>query len=350
MEEQRQQLLAWITEACQAGGRRTAACDIVGLSVRTVQRWEKAVSLRDGRIDAIHQPPNKLDDVMRQRILQVVNQADYAALPANKIVPLLADKGVYLASESTFYRILKVEGMSTHRQESRPAKQRQNPKAWVAYAPNQVYSWDITYLPTVIKGVFFYLYLILDIYSRKIVGWQVHDAESSELAAHLLVDVCHREGIQQQQVVLHSDNGSPMTGATMLATLQQLGVIPSLSRPSVSNDNPYSESLFKTLKYRPEYPSLPFKTLADAREWVTGFVSWYNHEHLHSAIKFVTPAQRHAGDDTAILAKRHQVYQTAKAKYPERWSGNTRNWEPIQKVLLNPDNANENTSTVERAT
>ncbi len=190
---------------------------------------------------------------------------------------------------------------------------------------------------------------MMDIYSRKIVGWQVHDSESSDLAANLLVDVCYREGLQRHQVVLHSDNGSPMTGATMLATLQQLGIIPSLSRPSVSNDNPYSESLFKTLKYRPEYPSLPFKTLVDAREWVAGFVSWYNHEHLHSAIKFVTPAQRHAGNDKTILAKRHQVYQAAKAKYPQRWSGNTRNWEPVQEVLLNPDKANEYTSTVKRA-
>jgi len=155
-----------------------------------------------------------------------------------------------------------------------------------------------------------------------------------------MVDVCHREGIEKDQVVLHSDNGSPMKGVTMLATLQQLGVIPSFSRPSVSNDNPYSESLFKTLKYRPEYPSMPFETLFDARSWVAGFVKWYNHEHLHSAIKFVTPVQRHAGEDVAILAKREQVYQTAKANFPQRWSGNTRNWKPIKEVLLNPDKVN----------
>ena len=135
----------------------------------------------------------------------------------------------------------------------------------------------------------------------------------------------------------------------MLATLQQLGVIPSFSRPAVSNDNPYSEALFKTLKYRSEYPNKPFATLSAARQWVAGFVSWYNDEHLHSAIKFVTPTQRHAGEDTAILAKREQVYRAAKARQPQRWSGKTRNWEPIKKVLLNPDKSNEQQTYIDVA-
>lgn len=349
METQRKQLLIWIKQACQAGARLCRTCDIVGLSVRTVQRWQKADSLQDGRLTPLRRPHNALDDLERQRLLKVVNQPEYAALSPNQIVPLLADEGVYIASESTFYRVLKAEGLSTHRGSSQPAKPRHKPKALVADAPNQLYSWDITYLPTDIKGFFFYLYLILDIYSRKIVGWQVHESECSDLAANLMVDVCHWEGIEPGQVVLHSDNGSPMKGASMLATLQQLGVIPSFSRPSVSNDNPYSEALFKTLKYRPEYPSLPFKTLADAREWIADFVCWYNHEHLHSAIKFVTPAQRHTGEDIAILAKRDQVYQTAKTKYPQRWSGKTRNWEPIKEVLLNPDKVNENRTNINEA-
>ena len=128
-----------------------------------------------------------------------------------------------------------------------------------------------------------------------------------------------------------------MKGATMLATLQQLGVIPSFSRPSVSNDNPYSESLFRTLKYRPEYPEQPFTDLHAARNWVQGFVDWYNHEHLHSSINFVTPGQRHMGEDMRILAKRQQVYKQAKQKNPNRWSGEIRNWEPIRIVHLNPE-------------
>jgi putative transposase len=177
----------------------------------------------------------------------------------------------------------------------------------------------------------------MDIYSRKIVGWQVYEEESSALAGELMTDICQREGVLPNQVTLHSDNGSPMKGATMLATLQELGVIPSFSRPSVSNDNPYSESLFRTLKYMPEYPDRPFSDLLAARTWVQGFVDWYNHEHLHSAINFVTPEQRHRGLDVEILAQRKQVYEQAKSNHPERWSGDIRNWEPVGEVYLNPE-------------
>ena len=192
-------------------------------------------------------------------------------------------------------------------------------------------------MPTQVKGIFLYLYLVMDIFSRKVVGWQVYQNESSAQAADLMTDICLQEDIEPNQVTLHSDNGSPMKGATMLSTLQQLGVIPSFSRPSVSNDNPYSESLFRTLKYRPEYPEKAFSNLETARHWVTGFVYWYNEEHLHSEIKFVTPGQRHRGEDMEILAHRKQVYQVAQSKNPERWSGDIRNWEPIKEVYLNPE-------------
>jgi transposase InsO family protein len=177
----------------------------------------------------------------------------------------------------------------------------------------------------------------MDIFSRKVVGWQVYETESSELASEVMRDICAREGIAPHQVVLHSDNGSPMKGATLLATLQTLGVMPSFSRPAVSNDNPYSESLFKTLKYRSDYPSQAFESLLAARIWVGHFVQWYNHEHRHSAINFVTPDERHAGTDKALLGKRVEVYETAKTLHPERWSGNTRNWQRISIVHLNPD-------------
>ena len=179
--------------------------------------------------------------------------------------------------------------------------------------------------------------MFLDIFSRKIVGWQVYETESSALASEVMRDICEREHIAPDQVVLHSDNGSPMKGATMLATLQSLGVMPSFSRPAVSNDNPYSESLFKTLKYRSDYLSRAFENLFAARQWVGTFVHWYNHEHCHSAIRFVTPHERHAGQDTALLSKRVDVYEAAKAKHPQRWSGPTRNWQPVQVVHLNPD-------------
>jgi transposase InsO family protein len=191
----------------------------------------------------------------------------------------------------------------------------------------------------------------MDVYSRKIVGWQVYEQESSEWAAEILHDIVQREGIERDQVALHSDNGGPMKGATMLATLQALGIMPSFSRPAVSNDNPYSESLFKTLKYRPEYPAQPFSSITEARQWVTGFVDWYNHDHRHSAIQFVTPAQRHGGLDTAILANRKVVYEAAKARHPERWSRETRNWDPVLEVYLNPDKSldNERPDRLEKA-
>lgn len=337
MNSDRKEILSLVDEARTAGARQSEACKVIGISTKTVQRWSNSDSANDGRLETGREPPNKLNELERQRLLKVANEPDYANLPPCKIVPRLADEGRYLASESTFYRVLKAEKQLSHRQRSKPASTVKQPRALVATGPNQVYSWDITYLPTAVKGIFFYLYLVMDIYSRKIVGWQVYDNESSALAAELMTDICLREGIEQQQVALHSDNGSPMKGATMLATLQQLGVIPSFSRPSVSNDNPYSESLFRTLKYQPTYPEHPFIDLLSARQWVKGFVEWYNYKHLHSAIKFVSPGQRHAGLDKGILAKRTQVYEQAKRKHPNRWSGDIRNWEPVDDVHLNPE-------------
>lgn len=337
MNSERANIIQLVQEAHQSGSRQSKACEVIGISAKTFQRWNRVSNEGDGRLDNQCVPHNKLSELERKRLIKVANDPGYADLQPSKIVPKLADSGCYIASESTFYRVLKAENQLTHRQKSKPVRQQQKPKALIATHPNQIYSWDITYLPTPIRGVFFYLYLVLDIYSRKIVGWQVHDCETSALAADMMTDICHRERVKHDQVTLHSDNGSPMKGATMLATLQGLGVVPSFSRPSVSNDNPYSESLFRTLKYRPEYPERSFTGLASAREWVEGFVHWYNNEHLHSAIRFVTPSQRHAGDDIVILAKRQQVYKDAKQRTPERWSGDIRNWEPITEVYLNPE-------------
>ncbi len=337
MSSERTEIIELIEQARVSGARQSQACNSIGISAKTYQRWAKPDNLQDGRLDAKHEPKNQLTDLERQRIIKVANEPSYADLPPSKMVPLLADEGRYIASESTFYRVLKAANQLQHRQRPKPARQIKKPRALSATAANQLYSWDITYLPTRVLGLFFYLYLVLDIYSRKIVGWQIYEIESSALAADLMTDICQREGIQRNQVTLHSDNGSPMKGATMLATLQELGVVPSFSRPSVSNDNPYSESLFRTLKYRPEYPENAFEDLSAARTWVQGFVNWYNHEHLHSAIKFVTPEQRHTGEDKEILARRKQIYQQAKLKHPERWSGEIRNWDEISEVYLNPE-------------
>ena len=337
-EEDRQVILSLIKEAMDSGARQSKACDVIGISTKTVQRWSSSESSKDRRIEMKNIPPNKLSELERARILKLINEPEFANLPPSQIVPRLADRGEYLACESTIYRILKEEKQLQHRLKSKVTRTVIKPKALIAEAPNQVYTWDITYLPTSIKGSFFYLYLVIDIFSRKIVGWQIHGEERSSLAADMMTDICIREKIKQEQVTLHSDNGSPMKGATMLATLQELGIMASFSRPSVSNDNAYSESLFRTLKYRPEYPERSFENIIEARDWVEFFVSWYNEEHRHSGIKFVTPSQRHQQLDLAILENRVSIYEQAKSKNPERWSGKTRNWDMIEEVSLNPEN------------
>lgn len=326
-----------IEKAMRAGVRQAKICEVLGVCLRTWQRWKISDNSEDMRIHNHRAPANKLSELEVARILKVSNEKQFANLPPNKIVPKLADEGIYIASESSFYRVLKSDNQLKHRSNSKAPRNIIKPEELIATAPNQVYSWDITYLPTNVLGIFLYLYMVIDVYSRKIVGWQIHENESADLAADLMVDICARENISRHQVTLHSDNGSPMKGATMLSTLQKLGVIPSFSRPAMSNDNPYSESIFKTLKYHYKYPAKPFQSLTQARDWAEGFVNWYNDEHLHSAISFVTPNQRHSGEDIQILKRRHKVYLKAKSLNPQRWSGKTRNWQHISAVSLNPD-------------
>lgn len=324
-----------IAEAVASGARRHRACALVGLSARTLERWN-AGPADDARQGPREAPPNKLTSAERRAVLHTVNTAEFRDLSPNQIVPRLADAGRYLASESTIYRILRSEEQLEHRGRAK-APVRRPPRAHVATGPDQVWSWDITYLQTPVRGVCLYLYLIMDIWSRRVMGAVVHEEELAVHAAGLFAAICQRRGLDPAGLVLHADNGGPMKGATMVATLERLGVLPSFSRPAVSNDNPFSESLFRTLKYRPEYPTQPFADLLAARTWVTAFVHWYNHEHRHSAIRFVTPAQRHAGRETAILAARQTVYARARARHPERWTGASRNWTPIQEVRLNPE-------------
>ncbi len=338
---QRTSVASWIGDAVAAGARLGPACAVIGFSRRTLQRWGVDDEGLDGRSFRHEAPLHKLSDLERAELLSVANSAEFGHLPPSQIVPRLADQDRYIASEYTFYRVLRAANQLAHRRAERVSQKRARPRALAATEPNQIYSWDITYLPTRVRGLYFYLYLFVDVFSRKIVAWQVYAEESGEHAGRIVQDLCWRECIAPGQVTLHSDNGGPMKGATMLATLQTLGVMASLSRPSVSNDNPYSESLFKTLKYRPAYPLAPFDDLAAARSWVTTLVHWYNHEHRHSAIRFVTPAQRHAGLDVALLAKRSDLYEAARAKNPLRWKRQTRNWRRVTVVHLNPENADK---------
>lgn len=263
-------------------------------------------------------------------------------------MPILADSGAYIASEASFYRILKENKLLAHRNKARPATH-SRPKEYVATGPNHIWSWDITYLKSSVRGKFYYLYLVVAVYSRMIVGWAVHEVESAELASALILEACMRHGVDPEKLTLHSDNGGPMKGATMPATLQWLGIIPSFSRPSVSDDNAFSETLFRTLKYRPEYRSSPFESMDAAEAWMSEFVQWYNFEHRHSGIRFVTHASRHYGEDKAILTKRKEVYEEARKKNPHRWStGKIRNWEPIFEVRLNQIKCHEDAQTGER--
>lgn len=324
-------------EAVTSGARQRRACETLGVDARTLQRWQDQGIGEDRRAGPTSAPKNKLSESERREVLELVNRPEFRDLSIKQIVPILADRGVYVASESTMYRILRDDGQTAHRAASRPPQGRPRPREALATAPNQVWSWDITYLPSAVRGRFFYLYMIVDVFSRKVVGRVVHDAECAAYAAELIRAACAAEGLGNEPLILHADNGGPMKGATMLATLQDLGIVPSFSRPRVSDDNPFSESLFRTLKYRPDYPSKPFQSLDAARQWVEGFVDWYNNRHRHSAIRFVTPAQRHAGHDVEILERRRDVYERARARSPHRWTTKTRDWSRVDVVRLNPD-------------
>ena len=342
MPEDRHIAIHLIDEAVTAGARYVKACAVLEIDVRTLQRWKKALAEQCGLEDkrkaaAVERTPaNKLSNEEREAILTVCSQQEYQSLPPSQIVPRLADNGEYIASESSFYRVLR-EAQQVHRRgRSNPPRTVPKPEGFKATGPNQLWSWDITYLASSIRGSFYRLYLVLDIFSRKIVGWEVHENESADHASVLIRKACLMEGIHWSGLVLHADNGGPMKGATMLATLQNLGVVPSFSRPSVSDDNPYSESMFRTLKYTPAYPSKPFESIEAARQWVHSFVQWYNDEHRHSAIRYVTPNQRHRGEDSDLLERRKAVYESARQQNPKRWSGKTRNWNPVGEVWLNP--------------
>lgn len=331
-----------INEARNSGARLKPACNELNISERTYQRWTKDGEIKKDKRPLAKRltPKNKLSKEERDEIIKTVNDPKYADLAPTQIVPKLADEGKYLASESTIYRILREEKMNAHRGRSKPPVKK-SPPTHVATAPNQVWTWDITWINAAIKGKYYKLYLIIDMFSRLIVGHEVWETEKAEYAEHLIRKATLSQGIAGRPLILHSDNGSPMKAATFLATLEKLGVQSSFSRPRVSNDNPYSEALFKTMKYRPQYPFEGFSSIKEAREWTGKFVKWYNHTHLHSGINFLTPYHRHYGLDNKIIQNRIKTYKEAKSKNPERWSRNIRDWTLPKYVALNPINEEE---------
>lgn len=313
------------------------------MSLRTYRRWVRGGKIKgDNRPGADRPvPANKLSPEEEQAILDHCNQKEYASLPPSQIVPDLLDSGIYLASESSFYRVLHRHGQLHHRGRSQAPKHQAAPTTHVATKANEVWSWDITYCPSRVKGQYFYLYMFLDPFSRKIVGYDVYERECGELAAAMIQRCQLREQCLHEPLVLHSDNGAPMKAVTMKAKLEELGITPSHSRPRVSNDNPFSEALFRTLKYRPNWPSSGFKDVSEARDWADHFVHWYNHKHKHSKLNFVTPAERHEGKDQEILASRKLVLEAAKRVNPNRWSGEVRNCAPVGPTTLNPEKPKE---------
>jgi putative transposase len=340
--EDRQRLAQWVDEARREGARLKLACEVAGIDARTLQRWKAGDGLQrgDGRPHAERSSPaHALSAEERDRILKVANEPRFAELPPAKIVPMLADEGTYIASESSFSRVLRAHGQVRHRGRSKTPQRIRPPSTHVATAPRQLWCWDMTFLPSQVMGQWFYLYLILDVYSRKIVGFEVHQTDSSDHAVELLRRTALAEGIHalERRPVLHGDNGATMKATTVLAMLHWLRITPSYSRPRVSDDNAFVEALFRTAKYRPQFPSSGFADLEAARSWAREFVTWYNHEHRHSGIRFVSPAERHDGRDREILSRRHALYLKAREANRRRWSRHTRNWEPITAVTLNPE-------------
>lgn len=340
--EDRRKLAQDIEQACEQGVRLSEACAVVGLSERSLQRWQAHGGLDNGdrRPTAVRPvPAHALTAQEREAVLAAANEPRFADMPAARIVPMLADEGVYLASESTFSRVLRASGQSRHRGRAKAPHKQRPPTTHVATAPGQVWCWDMTYLPAQVAGRWFYLYLIMDLYSRKIVGWEVHAEDSADHASHLVRRTALAEGIamRDDKPVLHGDNGATLKATTVLAMLHWLGIKASYSRPRVSDDNAFVEALFRTAKYRPEFPADGFGDLDAARGWAARFVHWYNVEHRHSGLRYVSPAQRHDRLDQAILAARREVYEQAKGRHPARWSGQTRNWTPSEAVTLNPE-------------
>jgi putative transposase len=263
------------------------------------------------------QSPRRLTDIERQRVLETLISERFCDQSVRQVWAQLLDEGKYLCSVRTMYRILSENQAVRERRNQLRHPEYQRPEL-LASGPNQLWSWDITKLKGPHKWNYFYLYVILDVYSRKVVGWLLANRESSTLAVELIRQSCYREGIVREQLTVHADRGSSMRSKSVAFLLADLGVTKTHSRPYTSNDNPYSEAQFRTLKYQPDFPG-KFGSLPDARTFLQNFFAWYNHEHRHSGIGLVTPAQRHSGDDKTVYRRRQIVLEAFYKQHPERF-------------------------------
>lgn len=333
-------MVALLQEGIRRGASAKAIAGLFGLATRTLRRWGVMIRSEgfshDRRKGAPRHVGHRFSREEREIVLATVIDPRFADLTPSQIVAILAEEGLYVGSESTIYRIMRQEGLLNHRGRSRPPREPREPPVLEATGIHQVLAWDITLMPGPVKGQFYYLYMVMDVWSRRILGVEVHERECSELASTFFDRVCRDEGISKENAaILHSDNGAPMRSFTLAAKMTELGVSLSFSRPRVSNDNAYAESWFRTMKYHQSYPLRRFRDLLSVKAWVDGFVGWYNAEHRHSGIKYVTPNQRHYGQAEAICAIRQQTYEEARQKNPQRWSRQTRDWSQPTIVSIN---------------
>lgn len=264
-------------------------------------------------------PTHALSQAERQQVRHVLNSQRFMDKAPRQVYATLLDEGVYLCHWRTMYRILSVHDEIRERRLLRRHPTYPKPEL-LATCPNEVWSWDITKLRGGSKGVYYSLYTVLDIFSRCAVGWLIAEVESSDLARQLIAETARKQGIHPNQLTLHADNGSPMKGKPVTQLLVDLGVHRSHTRPHTSDDNPFSEAHFKTMKYHPSYPDR-FQSLEDARAWARAFFEWYNHHHYHSGLHLLTPASVHYGEATDIQQARQAVMLTAYQAHPARFMG-----------------------------
>lgn len=293
----------------------TAACQALGVPRSTVYRRQRPTAVRRQR--TVRRHPRMLSPDEQTAVRAVLNSERFVDQAPRTVYATLLDEGIYLCHWRTMYRLLRADAATRERRAVRRHPVYTRPEL-LATAPRQVWSWDITKLRGPQPGVWYSLYVVLDIFSRMIVGWLLATHEAALLAEQVLADACLREGIAPDQLTIHADRGAPMTSTVVADLLADLGVRRSHSRPTVSNDNPYSEAQFKTMKYGPTYPDR-FANLAEARAWVTAFVDWYNHVHRHSGLSLLTPAMVHRGTADAVVAARQVVLTAAAAHHPERF-------------------------------
>ena len=296
----------------------TAACAAVGRARATHYRLHRKSPARPRPEPKPPRPqPRALSEQERQGVLEVLHSERFIDVAPPEVYATLLDEGVYLASVPTMYRILRSAGEVRERRRQAVHPAYLKPEL-VAAGPNQVWSWDITKLLGPVKWTYYYLYVVLDIFSRYVVGWMLATREAASLAERLLADSIRKQGVERDQLTIHADRGSSMSSKPVALLLSDLGVTKSHSRPHCSNDNPYSEAQFKTLKYRPEFPDR-FGSAQDARSFSKRFFAWYNDDHRHSGIGYHTPADVHYGRADQVRSARTVVLSAAHAAHPERF-------------------------------